>query len=122
MIDGTAPTTAAQLAVESYFYGGSGTNVMAATYWIGLEEVGNLYYWHDGSKINNGMVSNANPYMHISFDFHDVWTAANNCTIAAQWRWYNNYTGAAACRQSHHVPECERGSYNKFIICLRLPG
>jgi hypothetical protein len=93
VIDGTAPTTAAQLAVENYFYGGSGTNAMAATYWIGLTEVGNLYYWHDGSKINNGMVSNANPYMHISFDFHDVWTAANNCTIAAQWRWYNNYTG-----------------------------
>jgi hypothetical protein len=85
---------AVQLAVENYFYSSTGTNVMSATYWIGLEEVGNLYYWHDGSKLNNGMVSNANPYMHISYDFHDAWSAANNCTIAAQWRTYNNYTGA----------------------------
>ncbi len=95
-----------QLLVENYFYGGTGTNVMSATYWIGLEEVGNMYYWHDGSRLKNGMVSNANPYMHISYDFHDVWTAANNCTIAAQWRSYNTYTGTGPCLLTRYLKLC----------------
>ncbi len=30
-------------------------------YWLGLEKSGNLYYWQDGTKVNNGATSNADP-------------------------------------------------------------
>jgi hypothetical protein len=49
--------------VEKYFYGGSGTNVMSATYWVGLERTTSpvRFYWQDGSDVGNGAVSNVNP-------------------------------------------------------------
>ena len=82
-----------QLAVEKYFYGGYGTNVMSGTYWVGLEKSSTIYYWLDGTNAGNGMVSNANPYAHFGYDYHDIWTPSINCTIAHASRTYANYTG-----------------------------
>jgi hypothetical protein len=92
-----------QLYVERYFYGSGSTSAMAATYWLGLEKSGVTYYWLDGKNAGNGMVSNANPYAHFAYDYHDLATPSLNCTIAHASRTYANYTGAhqhtgAACR------------------------
>ena len=39
------------------------TRALRSPYWIGLEKPAgsNLYYWSDGSVVNNGNVSNADP-------------------------------------------------------------
>jgi hypothetical protein len=34
---------------------------LPSIYWLGLEKSGNLYYWQDGTKVNNGATSNASP-------------------------------------------------------------
>ena len=83
-----------QLYVERYFYGSGSTNALSSTYWLGLEKSGFIYYWLDGKNAGNGMVSNANPYAHFAYDYHDTATPALNCTIAHASRTYANYTGA----------------------------
>ncbi len=50
-----------QFALESYYTSASSGN---GYYYIGLEKVGNLWYWYDGSSAGNGQPSNANPYAH----------------------------------------------------------
>ena len=47
-----------QLTVEAYF---ATQKVLATYYWLGLEKRQNLYYWQDGTRVNNGNVSNADP-------------------------------------------------------------
>jgi hypothetical protein len=44
--------------VEAYF---ATQKVLATYYWLGLEKRQNLYYWQDGTRVNNGNVSNADP-------------------------------------------------------------
>jgi hypothetical protein len=39
-------------------------SLLPAYYWLGLERAGNLYYWVDGTRVNNGNVSNTNPCEH----------------------------------------------------------
>jgi hypothetical protein len=56
-----APFTAVaeeQLEVERRF---TDTGALSSYYWIGLEKSGNMYYWQDGTPVNNGFTSNANP-------------------------------------------------------------
>jgi hypothetical protein len=50
-----------QFALESYYTSASSGN---AYYYIGLEKVGNLWYWYDGASAGNGQPGNANPYAH----------------------------------------------------------
>jgi hypothetical protein len=50
-----------QLAVESWFYA---ISTSINYFYIGLEKVGRLWYWPDGSSAGNGQPSNANPYAH----------------------------------------------------------
>jgi hypothetical protein len=49
---------AEQLEVETRF---SNTGALSYYYWIGLEKSGNMYYWQDGTPVNNGFTSNADP-------------------------------------------------------------
>ncbi len=35
--------------------------ILPSLYWLGLEKSGNLYYWQDGTVVNNGHTSNADP-------------------------------------------------------------
>ncbi len=44
--------------VETLF---KGRGSLGRYYWLGLEKSGNLYYWQDGTKVNNGATSNADP-------------------------------------------------------------
>jgi hypothetical protein len=55
-----------QLEVEAYF---RSSNALRSPYWLGLEKRGTLYYWTDGSVVNNGNVSNNSPYAHFSWTF-----------------------------------------------------
>ena len=50
-----------QWVMENYYSSVSSGN---AYYYIGLEKVGNLWYWYDGASAGNGQPSNANPYAH----------------------------------------------------------
>ena len=52
-----------QFAVESYYTSAVGS-IGHIGYYIGLEKVGNVWYWYDGTSAGNGQVSNANPYAH----------------------------------------------------------
>jgi hypothetical protein len=53
-----------QLDVEFHF---KGTRALRSMYWIGLEKSGNMYYWRgDGKRVNNGNVSDADPYAHFT--------------------------------------------------------
>jgi hypothetical protein len=54
----TAATAAEQLEIETWF---ATTKSLRPIYWIGLEKSGTLYYWVDGSRVNNGNVSNEDP-------------------------------------------------------------
>lgn len=54
-------TYAEQLAVEMHF-NKSGISIGLETYWTGLERLGNLHYWPDGTSIGNGVPSDTNPY------------------------------------------------------------
>ncbi len=47
--------------VENYY---SSVSSGSTTYYIGLEKVGNQWYWYDGSSAGNGQPGNANPYAH----------------------------------------------------------
>jgi hypothetical protein len=49
---------AEQLDVETRF---TTTGALPWYYWIGLEKSANMYYWQDGTPVNNGLTSNANP-------------------------------------------------------------
>jgi hypothetical protein len=51
------------MEVESYF---KASRALRSVYWIGLEKQANLYFWRDGSVVNNGNVSDADPYAHFS--------------------------------------------------------
>lgn len=46
--------------MESIF---AGKGLLSSLYWIGLEKPtgANTYFWQDGTMVNNGYVSNANP-------------------------------------------------------------
>jgi hypothetical protein len=47
--------------VEKYYVAASSGSTV---YYIGLEKVGRLWYWPDGTSAGNGQPSNANPYAH----------------------------------------------------------
>jgi hypothetical protein len=47
-----------QLEAETYFTTG---RELGAYYWIGLEKQANMYYFQDGSQVNNGAVKNTSP-------------------------------------------------------------
>jgi hypothetical protein len=52
------------MEVELFF---KGTRALRSLYWIGLERSGNTYYWlGDGTRVNNGNVSDADPYAHFT--------------------------------------------------------
>jgi hypothetical protein len=85
-------TAQEQLQVETYF---RQTNAMNWYYWIGLEKQANVYYWQDGTRINNGNLSNADPYTHFTYFYQDWLTyhPTYNRTIAHWSFQYDVYTG-----------------------------
>lgn len=46
-----------------------GTGRLPSYYWTGLVKQGTLFYWPDGTVVNSGAPSNANPYAHFPWDF-----------------------------------------------------
>jgi hypothetical protein len=56
--DFSAAADAEQLEIEMRF---RKSGSLRSMYWIGLEKSGNLYYWQDRSRVNNGNVSNEDP-------------------------------------------------------------
>jgi hypothetical protein len=56
-----AAAEAEQLEIEMWF---RKTRSLRSMYWLGLEKSGYLYYWQDGTKVNNGNVSNEDPCEH----------------------------------------------------------
>jgi hypothetical protein len=85
-------TAQEQLQVETYYWQ---TNAMYWYYWIGLERSGNLYYWQDGTRVNNGNMSNADPYTHFTYFYQDwlLYYPNWNGTIAHWSYQYDIYTG-----------------------------
>ncbi len=85
-------TAEEQLQVETYY---KQTGAMNWYYWIGLEKSGSLYYWQDGTRINNGNMSNANPYTHFTYFYQDwlMYYPSYDRTIAHWSYQYDIYTG-----------------------------
>jgi hypothetical protein len=60
------PWAAAQLEVEKHFLATT-TGINTTTtknYWMGIRQVGRTWYMLDGTVLNNGVPSNADPYAH----------------------------------------------------------
>ena len=79
--------------METYF---KATRKLGTSYWTGLIKNANLYYWPDGSVVNNGATSNANPYAHFPYNYQDrlaLYPTYTSTLAHVTWA-YNNYTGA----------------------------
>jgi hypothetical protein len=93
-----------QLRLERYF---RATRKLPSTYWTGLIKNANLYYWPDGSVVNNGATSNSNPYAHFWYNFQDrlaryptyTYTLAHSSyrygRYSGAWGWYPSARAAA---------------------------
>ncbi len=81
-----------QLRIEKYF---RATRRLGSIYWTGLIKNDNLYYWPDGSVVNNGATSNANPYAHFPYNYQDRLAAYPTFIYTlAHTSWsYGTYTG-----------------------------
>ena len=56
-------TASKQLDIETYFRA-TGQLTATDTYWMGLYKGPLYWYWADNTRVNNGEVSNENPYAH----------------------------------------------------------
>jgi hypothetical protein len=70
-------------------------SLLPAYYWLGLERAGNLYYWVDGTRVNNGNVSNTNPCEH-AWQPHLHCKQSQHSCIAAMSRSKTEVTMTAA--------------------------
>jgi hypothetical protein len=84
-----------QFEIEAWF---RMTRSLRSIYWIGLEKSTNLYFWQDGSVVNNGNVSNADPCEHETLVVRFACLA---------WHGMDRRTTAPCltfCRRSCHIP------------------
>ncbi len=91
-----------QLRLENYF---RATRKLGTTYWTGLIKNANLYYWPDGTVVNNGATSNANPYAHFPYNYQDRLARypTYTYTLATSTNAYSNYTGGQLAVRYHSI-------------------